>query len=74
LVYSYKNNKIVLTDVLYLEENFDKREGENTIYKVNVQSPDSIINLENYDRRALSDFIVNNLYKSVQDMTIDINL
>ncbi|HDU8576902.1 MULTISPECIES: hypothetical protein [Vibrio] len=74
LVYSYKNNKIVLTDVLYLEENFDKREGENTIYKVNVQSPESIINLENYDRRALSDFIVNNLYKSVQDMTIDINL
>ncbi|MCR9688777.1 hypothetical protein NB600_23540, partial [Vibrio antiquarius] len=47
LVYSYKNNKIVLTDVLYLEENFDKREGENTIYKVNVQSPESIINLEN---------------------------
>ncbi|MGI3089835.1 hypothetical protein ACRTEP_00025 [Vibrio diabolicus] len=74
LVYSYKNNKIVLTDVLYLEENFDKREGENTIYKVNVQSPESIINLENYDRRTLSDFIVNNLYKSVQDMTIDINL
>lgn len=74
LVYSYKNNKIVLTDVLYLEESFDKREGKKTIYKVNVQSPESIINLESYDRRALSYFIVNNLYKSVQDMTIDINL
>ncbi|MCV5341813.1 hypothetical protein OFC87_33315, partial [Escherichia coli] len=57
LVYSYKNNKIVLTDVLYLEESFDKREGKKTIYKVNVQSPESIINLESYDRRALSDFI-----------------
>lgn len=74
LAYSYKNNKIVLTDVFYLEENIDKREGENTLYKVNVQSPESIFNLEKYDRRALSDFIVNNLYKSVQDMTIDINL
>lgn len=31
LVYSYKNNKIVLTDVLYLEESFDKREGKKTI-------------------------------------------
>lgn len=74
LAYSYKNNKIVLTDVFYLEENIDKREGENTLYKVNVQSPESIFNLEKYDRRALSDFIVNNLYKSVLDMTIDINL
>lgn len=74
LAYSYKNNKIVLTDVFYLEENIDKREGENTLYKVNVQSPESIFNLEKYDRRALSDFIVNNLYKSLQDMTIDINL
>ncbi|OBT16688.1 hypothetical protein A9266_19070 [Vibrio tasmaniensis] len=72
LVYSYKNNRIVLTDVFYLEENVDKREGENTLYKVNVKYPESIIYLGKYDRRALSDFIVNNLYKSVQDMTIDI--
>lgn len=74
LAYSYKDNKIVLTDVFYLEENIDNRDGEYTLYKVNVQSPKSIVNLEEYDRRTLSDFIVNNLYKSVQDMTIDINL
>ena len=74
LAYSYKDNKIVLTDVFYLEENIDDRDGEYTLYKVNVQSPKSIVNLEEYDRRTLSDFIVNNLYKSVQDMTIDINL
>ena len=74
LSYSYKDDEIVLTDVFYLEENIDKIEGGYTLYKVNVHSPKSIVNLEKYDRRALSDFIVNSLYKSVQDMTIDINL
>lgn len=74
LSYSYKDGEIVLTDVFYLEENIDKIEGGYTLYKVNVHSPKSIVNLEKYDRRALSDFIVNSLYKSVQDMTIDINL
>ena len=74
LSYSYKDDEIVLTDVFYLEENIDKIEGGYTLYKVNVHSPKSIVNLEEYDRRALSDFIVNSLYKSVQDMTIDINL
>lgn len=60
--------------MFYISKRVLIKEKEKKRYKVNVQSPESIINLESYDRRALSDFIVNNLYKSVQDMTIDINL
>lgn len=71
LAYSYKDNQIILTDVLLLEEQLNVEESERHLYKVNIKIPKSIINLANYDRKSLSEFIVNDLYHAKDDMNLD---
>ena len=68
--YNYKNKSFNLKKVYYITQELNEENNDKKIYNVIIPTPDKIKDLKTYNRKILSEFIVNSLYKSIDNINL----